>query len=129
MWDKEVLKKPAHRIKKLRKELEKLKRGPMTDESIAAQKEIPLQLEPQLEQEEIYWVQRARANWLKHGDRDTSFFHHFASSRKKRNLVKGLADEQGVRHEDIQTMGARVKEYFDNLFTREVLEIDDGIFN
>jgi len=61
MWDKEVLKKPAHRIKKLRKELEKLKRGPMIDESIATQKEILLQLELQLEQEEIYWVQRARA--------------------------------------------------------------------
>ena len=38
VWDKEVLKKHVHRIKKLRKELEKLKRGPMTDESIAAQK-------------------------------------------------------------------------------------------
>jgi hypothetical protein len=57
IWDKEVLKKPVHRIKKLRKELEKLKRGPMTDESIAAQKEVLLQLELQLEQEEIYWVQ------------------------------------------------------------------------
>jgi len=56
----------------------------MTDESIAAKKEILLQLELQLEQEEIYWVQRARANWLKHGDRNTNFFHHFASSHKKR---------------------------------------------
>jgi hypothetical protein len=74
VWDKEVLKKHVHRIKKLRKELEKLKRGPMTDESIAAQKEILLQLEVQLEQEEIYWVQRTCANWLKHGDRNTSFY-------------------------------------------------------
>jgi hypothetical protein len=41
--------------------------------------------------------------------------------------VKGLVDEQGVRHEDMQTMGAMVKEYFDNLFTREVLEFDEGI--
>ena len=36
-------------------------------------------------------------------------------------------DEQGVRHEDMETMGAMVKEYFSTLFTREVLEIDDGI--
>lgn len=42
IWDKEVLKKPVQRIKKLRRELEKLKRGLMTDESIAAQKEILL---------------------------------------------------------------------------------------
>ena len=58
-WDKEVLKKPMHRIKKLRRELEVLRRGEMTDQSIAAQKEILLQLELALEQEEIYWVQKA----------------------------------------------------------------------
>ena len=46
----------------------------MTDESIATQKEIQLWLELLLEQEEIIWVQRARANWLKHGDRNTNFF-------------------------------------------------------
>jgi len=49
----------------------------MTDESIAAQKEILLQLELLLEQEEIFWVQLARANWLKHGDKNTSFFSSF----------------------------------------------------
>jgi len=70
MWGKEVLKKPVHQIRKLKRELEILRRGEMTDESIANQKEILLQLE----QEEIYWVQRARANWLKHGDKNTNFF-------------------------------------------------------
>jgi hypothetical protein len=74
VWDKEVLQKLVQHIKKLRRELENLKRGPLTDESIAAQKEILLQLELHLEQKEIYWVQRARANWLKHNDRNTSFF-------------------------------------------------------
>jgi len=74
VWDKEVLKKLVHRIKKLRQELEVLRRVEMVDQSIAAQKEILLQLELALESEEIYWVQRARANWLKHGDRNTNFF-------------------------------------------------------
>jgi site-specific recombinase len=69
IWDKEVLKKPVHRIKKLKRELERLRSGPMTEESIVDQKEILLQLELLLEQEEIYWVLHARANWLKHGDR------------------------------------------------------------
>jgi len=61
-------------MKKLKRELEILRRGPSTDESLGTQKEILLQLELVLEQEEIIWVQRARANWLKHGDRNTSFF-------------------------------------------------------
>jgi len=99
----------------------------MTDDSIIAQKEILLQLELLLEQEEIFWVQRARANWLKHGDRNTNFFHHFASSRKKKNMVKGLVDDQGVRHEDVETMGAMVQEYFTHLFTSEVNEVDDDV--
>jgi len=72
-WDHEVLKKPAQRMKKLKRELESLGHGPLTDESLAAQKEILLRLELLLEQEEIIWVQRARANWLKHGDRNTNF--------------------------------------------------------
>ncbi|XP_021321426.1 uncharacterized protein LOC110437330 [Sorghum bicolor] len=128
-WDRKVLKKPVQRMKKLRRKLEELKKGEQTVEAVNAQKEILLQIELQLEQEEIYWVQRARANWLKHGDRNTNFFHRFASSRKKRNLVKGLVDDQGIFHEDIDTMGTMVKDYFGILFTREVLDVEDGVLN
>ena len=41
-WDREVLKKPIQRMKKLKRELEILRHGPPTDESLAAQKEILL---------------------------------------------------------------------------------------
>lgn len=126
-WDKEVLKKHVYHIKKLKRELENLRRGEMSDESIAGQKEILLQLELLLEQEGIYWVQRARANWLKHGDRNTGFFHHHASSRKRKNLIKGLIDDHGVRHEDMETMSEMVKEYFTTLFTKEVHEIEEEV--
>ena len=50
-WDHDVLKQLVHRIKNLKRELEKLRRGLMTDESIAAQKEVLLRLELMLEQE------------------------------------------------------------------------------
>jgi hypothetical protein len=104
-----------------------LRRGPATDETIAAQKEVLLRLELLMEQEEIFWVQRARANWLKHGDRNTNFFHHFASSRKRKNMVRGLVDDQGNRHEDQGMMNHMVKEYFTNLFTSERPIVDGGV--
>jgi hypothetical protein len=47
---------------------------PLTDESISKQQEIQLKMENLLEQEELYWVQRGRVNWLRHGDQNTAFF-------------------------------------------------------
>lgn len=98
----------------------------MSDESLEAQKEILLWLELLLEQEEIVWVQRARANWLKHGDKNTNFFQHYASSRRKRNWVRGLVDDHGIKHEDNDKMKEMVKEYFGNLFTSEVNHVDQS---
>ena len=46
-----------------------------------------------LDSEEIMWHQRSRINWLKHGDKNTSFFHTKASSRYQRNTIQGVLDE------------------------------------
>lgn len=57
--------------------------------------EIHLGLNLEADKEELFWEQRTRANWLKHGDRNTAYFHKMASGRKKMNFVKGLEDELG----------------------------------
>lgn len=44
---------------------------------------------------ESKWKQRSRCNWLAHGDRNSKFFHAFASSRHSRNLVSEL-EEDGI---------------------------------
>lgn len=64
VWDKKVLKGPFNRIKKMQKELEEIRMGPLTHDSIAAQKELLVRLELLMEQEELTCLQRARANLL-----------------------------------------------------------------
>ena len=48
-----------------------------------------------LNDEEIYWEQRAKAHWLKEDDRNTKFFHAQASERRKQNTIMDIWDEHG----------------------------------
>jgi hypothetical protein len=60
----------------------------MSDEAIGKQQEILIALENVFEQEEMFWLQRGRVNWIRHGDRNTNFFRRYTLERKKRNLIK-----------------------------------------
>uniref|UniRef100_N1QTE5 F-box domain-containing protein n=1 Tax=Aegilops tauschii TaxID=37682 RepID=N1QTE5_AEGTA len=66
----------------------------ITDENLAKQKEISLEIEKLLEQEEIYWAQRGRIDWLLFGDKNTNYFQKFATERRKRNMIKRLKDDK-----------------------------------
>jgi hypothetical protein len=101
----------------------------MSHESLAEQKEILLKIELLLEQEELHWVQRGRANWLRHGDSNTKKIHNFASARKKRNTIKCLIDEAGQKWEDPQGMSNLIKFNFQNLFTSQVLGPTETVLN
>lgn len=44
-------------------------------------------------QEEIYWKQRAKLQWLKEEDGNTKFFHSVANGRKNRNFIPQILHE------------------------------------
>ena len=57
------------------------------------------------------------------------FFHQFESGQRKKNWVSGLIDDQGVKHEDNDTMKEMVKDYFVNLFSSEVNHIEQSVLS
>jgi hypothetical protein len=94
-WDSQVLPKPKRCLRKAQRELEKAMNDPILDENETKAKEMADLIELLLEQDEVYWAQRSRANWLQFGDRNTSFFHNFASAHRKKNRITKLKNDDG----------------------------------
>lgn len=67
--------------------------------------------------EELYWKQKSRANWLREGDQNTKFFHATTKQRRARNRFTRLRKADGVwaeTEDDIELVATR---YFQTLFT------------
>ena len=77
---------------------------------------VSKQLDELLLKQEIFWRQRSRVSWLKHGDRNTKFFHSKASQRRRRNYIEGIKDANGVWVEEVEAVAKVASDYFMNIF-------------
>jgi hypothetical protein len=68
-------------------------------------------------------MRRSRANWLQYGDRNTNFFRQYASARRKNNLIKKLKNNNEWV-EGTATLKPIILDYFSNLFTSKVHQVD-----
>lgn len=58
-------------------------------------------------QEEIFWRQKSRVQWLREGERNTRFFHRFTITNRSNNRISLMKDTRGKllnTHEDIEAM-------------------------
>ncbi|PPR93884.1 hypothetical protein GOBAR_AA26789 [Gossypium barbadense] len=79
--------------------------------------ETELAINLEMDKEEKIWEQRAHANWLKYGDKNTSYFHNFASQWRKTNTIMGLENSSGGFTMDAMEMDSLAFTYFERLFT------------
>lgn len=70
-----------------------------------------------LHEEELYKKQRTHVSWLKEGDKNTQFFHSYASMWRLQNLIRGLLNQEGQLVTDMAGMGIIVEQYFTQLFS------------
>ncbi|KAK4440407.1 hypothetical protein Salat_0375600 [Sesamum alatum] len=74
------------------------------------------QLEALLSKREIYWRQRGKIHWLKEGDKNTSFFHAKAISRRKTNAITRLRDDNGNWVEEAVPLQGLIEHHFSKVF-------------
>ena len=82
-------------------------------EAILLQKE----LNKRFDQEDLKWRQKAKANWLKLGARNTKFFYASANQKRKVNQILSIKDEMGTIWESPAAIKGAFIDYFDMLFT------------
>ena len=73
--------------------------------------------------------QRSRVDWLKEGDRNTSFFHARATARRKTNKIDVLLRVDGSKCEVQGEIKGMVHGFYEDLFTSETCTSVDAVLD
>lgn len=115
LWGKNKFGDFAREMREGSLQMAKLMNEAQSEETISKMRAINNRMDELEQREEIYWRQRSRQEWLKWGDKNTSFFHKKAKQRIHRNHIEMITDEAGNVYEDeIQEI---LTCHFETLFT------------
>ncbi|KAL0361211.1 UNVERIFIED_CONTAM: hypothetical protein Sradi_3805600 [Sesamum radiatum] len=76
--------------------LTRIRRQPLTPANKSEANRIRGELERLLAEDEVYWKQRGKVHWLREGDRNTSFFHNQANTRRRMNAISNSEHRNGA---------------------------------
>lgn len=77
------------------------------------------ELEATLHQEEIFWHQKSREEWICSGDSNTKYYHAVTTINKARKKVLQLKDNSGNWISDPGTIKDMIREHFSVIFTQD----------
>ncbi|KAA3456600.1 reverse transcriptase [Gossypium australe] len=115
-WSRTISRNKEGLKRKLMKELEALAEGERDDDILAKLIDTKIHLNLEIDKDEMYWEQRARQNWLKLGDKNTSYFHRCALTRRQTNTISKLVTEEGIEIEEESEILSATSSFFQNLF-------------
>ncbi|KAA3453235.1 reverse transcriptase [Gossypium australe] len=116
-WAKELKCNKGEQKRRLTKELEVLLMEDRDEETLAKIIDKKIHLNMEIDKDQVYWEQRARANWLQFEDRNTAYFHKCATTRRRVNFINKLSLDDGREITDDLSLKEEAKTYFENLFS------------
>lgn len=122
---KQWVKKQSHAtdeiIESRTRDLELMQKGDVPVD-LVAERVLKDEIHGMLEQQDLKWKQRAKEDLLRHGDRNTKFFHACTSQRKRGNTILEVKDGNGRNCDtQVEIEGAFVT-YYQELFKSEAAQ-------
>ncbi|KAF7149622.1 hypothetical protein RHSIM_Rhsim02G0229500 [Rhododendron simsii] len=93
-WHRRKFKDIKEQIASLKNRIDAIQGGPCSYTSNLEEGALLTKLNKLWEQDEMYWHQRSRLNYLRFGDRHNRFFHITATQRRQMNLILRLKNER-----------------------------------
>lgn len=72
-----------------------------------------------LKDQETFWLQQSRVQWILEGNKNTSPFHGVATKKRTNNHIKRLINSNGQWVSHCDEIGNTLLNHFTNLFTKE----------
>jgi hypothetical protein len=116
-WGKANCGNIPREIKAIQTRLQRLNTTTPTRDQLNTRHQLETNLDTLLLKEELWWSQRAKSNWLQHGDKNSKYFHFKASQRHRKNTINFIQDPQGshkIQNKEIQEVFLN---YFNDIFT------------
>ena len=66
-------------------------------------------------QEEIFWRQKSRVQWIKEGERNTKFFHRSTIAHRNNNRIVKLTDQHGIERNTHEEMEKVLLQHFQKI--------------
>ncbi|XP_071933219.1 uncharacterized protein [Coffea arabica] len=115
-WSKASFGNVKMEMEQLKERIDILQQGPISDASKAEAGNLMQKLDELLDIEDVKWKQWAKQHWYKFGDRNTSFFHAYASNRRETNTIRGLYNSDGSWYENLKDIEAIILDHFCKIF-------------
>lgn len=85
------------------------------------------ELDNVLLQEECLWFQKARVEWIKDGDRNTTFFHLSTVIRRWKNRVTAIKNNENQWVDDKLQIQSIMVQFFENLYKDDGMEYEEEL--
>ncbi|CAN0907022.1 LINE-1 retrotransposable element ORF2 protein [Linum grandiflorum] len=126
-WKRHNTVNASHRIKELRANLDQVQSLPQTANSREREAGILRELDEQWSQEEKFWKQTGKVNWLRLGDRNTKFFHASTIQRRTRNTISRLRTDTGTWITDWAGLKTHVQSFYKELFAKRAVVVHPNV--